>query len=102
MTAFLASGRRRDLVALVYAMGEPREQAVKRAIESKYGDRMRPREFHGAVSALVDQGYLEKTADGVHDRVSLTEAGERALLAHYEWLTEQIAPRDPSTGSETE
>lgn len=90
MAKFLVSGRRRDLVVLVYAMGNPREQALKRALETHYEDRISPAEFYGAIEALVDHGFVRKTADGVHDRVSLTEAGERALLDHYEWMTEQI------------
>ncbi len=90
MAKFLVSGRRRDLVVLVYAMGEPREQELKRALESHYEDRISPGEFYGAVEALVDHGFLRKTPDGVHDRVSLTDAGETALLDHYQWLTEQI------------
>lgn len=90
MAKFLASGRRRDLVVLVYAMGNPREQALKRAIEDHYEERISPSEFYGAVEALVDHGFVRKTADGVHDRVSLTDAGERALLQYYEWLTEKM------------
>lgn len=94
MAKFLASGRRRDLVVLVYSLSNPREQELKRALETQYGERISPAAFYGAVEALVDHGFVQKTADGVHDRVSLTDAGETALLDHYEWLSEQIEPTE--------
>lgn len=87
MTKYLVSGMRRDIVALIYDLGQPREQAVKRALESHYDERITPREFRGAIEALVDHGFVQKTQDGVHDRLSLTDAGEQALHDHVEWLT---------------
>lgn len=90
MAKFLASGLRRDLLVLTYSMGEPRAQQVKRALESHYEERIKPRDFHGTMDSLVQTGFLKHTVDGVHDRYSLTDAGERALLDHHEWLQESL------------
>ncbi len=86
MAKFLASGQRRDILVLVYRHENPRAGKLKQALESHYDERMRPREFQGALDSLVDLGYLSRHVDGVHDRYELTAAGEQSLLDHYEWL----------------
>lgn len=90
MTKFLTSGQRRDLVILVYALEDPREQELKRALEDHYEERVKPRAFYGAMETLEEHGFVEKRADGVHDRYTLTDAGERALLEHVDWVTSMV------------
>lgn len=90
MSKFLASGIRRDLLVLTYAMDEPRAQELKRALESHYEERVTPNEFHGTMNSLVKSGFVTRSADGVHDRYSLTEGGTRALLDQYEWLKDNL------------
>ncbi|MFB6123044.1 MAG: PadR family transcriptional regulator [Haloferacaceae archaeon] len=66
----------------------PTSQQCKTTLEAHYDDRLEPRQFYGALDALEAAGFLDATAEGVHDRYELTDAGERALLVHHEWLTD--------------
>lgn len=90
MAKFLASGLRRDLLVLVRSMEDPRAQVLKRALESHYEERITPRDFHGTMDALCQTGFLTRTADGVHDRYSLTQGGERSLMSHYDWMQSHV------------
>lgn len=90
MTRWLQSGLRRDICAVVAAETNPTETDVKTALEAHYGDRIRPSQFHGAIDALVRQGHLERTADGLQDRLSLTPESRQALETHVEWLRETV------------
>ncbi len=71
---------------MVHALAEPTGQRTKARLEEHYGDRVAPDRFYGAVDALVDAGHLAERTDGIHDRYALTDAGERALREHREWL----------------
>jgi DNA-binding PadR family transcriptional regulator len=88
---WLRSGLRRDVCVVVASEGGPTAQECKAAVESRYDDRIDPKTFYGALDALTDAGHLEKTADGLHDRYELTEAGERALREHYAWVDEALS-----------
>ncbi len=90
MTKWFHSGRRRDLCALLYEAGELRAQSLKSRLESHYDERIDPQSFYGTLSALVDAGVLDRRTEGIADVYALTEAGEEALLAHYEWLSERL------------
>ena len=90
MSKWLHSGRRRDLCALVHDAGEVRAQSLKNRLESHYDDRIDPGSFYGSLSALVDAGFLERRTEGIADVYALTDAGERALLDHYEWLSARV------------
>ncbi|ELY88250.1 PadR family transcriptional regulator [Natrialba hulunbeirensis JCM 10989] len=109
MTKWLQSGRRRDICVLLAAAsgsdtedtvdatddtasqaahrGELRGQQLKSQLESHYDDRIEPKSFYGTLSALVDTGFVEKRTEGLHDVYALTEAGERRLYDHYEWMS---------------
>mgnify|MGYP006306695309 CR=1 FL=1 len=91
MAKYLQSGLRRDVCAVVYSMDDPTGQQCKTTLERHYDDRIPPKRFYGAVDALVDTGHLREETEGIHDRYALTDAGERALLAHAEWLRECLA-----------
>lgn len=86
MARWLHSGLRRDVCVAVAALESPTESDVKRELEERYDTRIRPKSFHGALDELESKGVVERTVDGVHDRVSLTERGEEGLRAQYEWL----------------
>ncbi|ADD05868.1 PadR family transcription regulator [Natrialba magadii ATCC 43099] len=106
MSKWLQSGRRRDICVLLAAAapssepddnevddtdgtdtrGELRGQQLKSQLESHYDDRIEPKSFYGTLSALVDAGFVEKRTEGLHDVYALTEAGERRLYDHYEWM----------------
>lgn len=90
MTRWLASGIRRDICILVYHHESPTGQTLKRELETHYESALSPTEFYGAVNALVDRGFAERRPDGVHDRYTLTQVGETALLEHVEWLSEMM------------
>lgn len=92
MARWLSSGLRRDVCVVVSALGEPTGQELKTTLEDHYDERVPPSRFYGATDALVEAGHLTERADGVHDRYALTDAGERALLSHREWLCERVDP----------
>jgi DNA-binding PadR family transcriptional regulator len=97
MNRWLQSGLRRDLCVVVRALEEPTGQQAKAALEAHYDDRLEPRTVHGALDELETAGYLTRRTDGLHDRYALTDAGEAALLEHYEWLQESIETSDGET-----
>ncbi len=90
MSKWLHSGRRRDLCALVHDAGEVRAQSLKNRLESHYDERIDPGSFYGSLSALVDAGFLQRRTEGITDVYALTDAGERALLDHHEWLSARV------------
>ncbi|WP_336036431.1 PadR family transcriptional regulator [Halobacterium yunchengense] len=94
MSKWLESGLRRDVCVVVAGEGDPTQQSVKRAVERKNDDRIRPKRFNGAVRKLEDAGLLDREPDGVHDRLTLTEAGVRRLREHREWVTDRLADWD--------
>jgi DNA-binding PadR family transcriptional regulator len=85
MSKWLESGLRRDVCVVVAGEGDPTQQAVKRAVERKNDDRIKPRRFSGAVEKLESAGILAREQDGLHDRLTLTDAGEERLREHREW-----------------
>ena len=90
MTKWFHSGRRRDLCALLYDLGELLAQSAKSRLEAHYDERIDPGSFYGTLSALVEAGYLDRRTEGIADVYALTDAGEAALLDHYAWLGERI------------
>jgi len=90
MSKWLESGLRRDVCVVVAAEGDPTQQSVKRAVERKNDDRIDPKRFRGAVQKLESAGLVEREQDGLHDRLSLTGAGERRLRAHREWEADYL------------
>jgi len=90
MAKWLRSGLRRDICVVVASEGDPTAQECKAALESQYDGRIEPSQFYGALDTLTEKGHLTKRVDGIHDRYALTEAGERALRDHYEWVREAL------------
>lgn len=89
MTQWLQSGRRRDVCVLL--CGERlRGQELKSRLESHYDTRIKPQGFYGALDALVSKGYVIEETEGIHDVYALTEAGERRLREHYDWMGEHL------------
>jgi len=95
MTKWLHSGRRRDLCALLYDAGELRAQSLKSRLESHYDERIDPRSFYATLTSLVESGFLDRRTEGLADVYALTDAGERALLDHYAWLSDRIDGGSP-------
>jgi DNA-binding PadR family transcriptional regulator len=89
MSKWLQSGMRRDICALLYGR-ELRRQELKSAVESHYGERIEPDRFYGALEKLVGAGFVDKRTEGLHDVYALTDAGERAVTSHVEWLRGQV------------
>lgn len=92
MPEWLQSGTRRDVCILLYGE-EYRSQKLKSALADRYDRRVRPKQFRGALSALVDAGHVERRTEGIEDVYALTEAGEAALEAQYEWMRERVEGR---------
>lgn len=91
MAKWLRSGLRRDICIVVADLGNPTGQDVKRAVEEKYGETVRPKTFRGALADLERTGHLVSEVDGVYDRYSLTEAGEERLWEQFEWMRERLS-----------
>jgi DNA-binding PadR family transcriptional regulator len=91
MTKWLQSGLRRDVCIAVVGLDRPTGQEIKREVELRYESSVRPKTFHGALRALVDDGFLDREAEGIHDRYSLTDAGRARLDEQYEWMSERVA-----------
>ena len=91
MTQYHQSGTRRDICALLYDAGELRSQQLKSRLSSHYDRRIDPKQFYGVLDALVDSGHVGKREEGLHDVYALTDAGERALLEHFEWLESLVS-----------
>ncbi len=83
---------------MVHTLGEPTAQQAKARLEDRYDDRVSPDRFYGAVEALVDAGHLTERIDGIHDRYALTDAGERALRAHRDWLCATVSDEGATDG----
>jgi DNA-binding PadR family transcriptional regulator len=90
MSKWLQSGLRRDICVVVAGEGDPTKQSVKRAVERKNDDRIRPKRFNSAVEKLDSAGIIDREPDGVHDRLVLTDAGRKRLQSHYEWVDERL------------
>jgi len=88
MAKWLQSGRRRDMCVLLAAAedGELAGQRLKTRLESRYETRIEPKSFYGALDALESAGFVEHREDGIADKYSLTEAGERRLREQFEWM----------------
>lgn len=71
--------------------GELTGQKLKTRLERHYDERIDPKSFYGALSALVDAGFVRKRTDGIADAYALTDAGERRVREHYEWTGEHLA-----------
>jgi DNA-binding PadR family transcriptional regulator len=87
---WLRSGLRRDVCVVVASEGSPTAQECKAALEARYDERIQPATFYGALETLVDRGHLSERVEGIAERYELTDAGERALRAHYAWVDEVL------------
>lgn len=87
---WLESGPRRDVCVLLYGEGLVRGQELKRRLEHRYDDRLEPKPFYDRLEALSRTPYVDREADGIHDSYRLTERGEAAVEAHYDWLCERV------------
>lgn len=93
MAKWLQSGRRRDMCILLAGAedGELTGQRLKTRLESHYDTRIDPQSFYGALDAMEDAGFVESRVDGIAEKYSLTEAGERMLREQFEWMRETLA-----------
>ncbi|MEE6209061.1 PadR family transcriptional regulator [Salarchaeum sp. III] len=91
MSRWLQSGLRRDVCITIAGLDDPTVSGVKRALEKRYESRVRPKTYHGAIDGLESQGLVERTADGAHERVALTETGAADLRAQFEWMADTLA-----------
>jgi DNA-binding PadR family transcriptional regulator len=91
MTKWLQSGRRRDLCVLLYVDGPLRGQSLKTRLEDHYDARIDSKSFYGAMDSLIEQGFVEKRTEGIHDAYALTEAGERRVEKHFEWMRGKVS-----------
>ncbi|MGZ0747457.1 PadR family transcriptional regulator [Haloparvum sp. AD34] len=98
MTKWLHSGRRRDTCAILYDAGELRPQQLKHRLTSHYDERIDPQSFRAMLAALENAGFVTSRTEGIADLYRLTDAGERALLEHYDWLAERIEGDDGDGG----
>jgi len=101
MTKWLQSGRRRDVCVLLAGAedGELSGQRLKTRLESRYETRIEPRSFYGALEAMEKAGFVERRTDGIADKYSLTDAGEKRLREQYQWMREHLG--DPTVETDS-
>lgn len=89
---WLQSGTRRDICVLLGGAedGGLPAQKLKTRLERHYDDRIEPRQFYGAIEDLERKGFVESHTEGLSDVYALTDAGERRLRNHYEWLRDTL------------
>jgi DNA-binding PadR family transcriptional regulator len=87
---WLTSGLRRDICVLLYG-DERRAQRLKSDLEERYGRRLKPDRFYGALETLASKGHVEKRVEGLEDVYSLTDPGRESVEAQYEWMQSQAA-----------
>ncbi|WP_299270213.1 PadR family transcriptional regulator [Halorientalis sp.] len=89
---WLQSGTRRDICVLLSGAedAELPAQTLKTRLERHYDGRIEPRQFYGAIEELERKGFLESRTEELSDVYALTDAGERRLRDHYDWLQEQL------------
>ncbi|WP_136715380.1 PadR family transcriptional regulator [Halorientalis salina] len=92
MTRWLQSGTRRDICVLIAGAddGELPAQKLKTRLERHYDTRIEPKRFYGSIEDLERKGFLDSRTEGLTDVYSLTEAGQRRLRDHYEWLQDRL------------
>jgi DNA-binding PadR family transcriptional regulator len=92
MTRWLQSGTRRDLCVLIAGAedGELPAQKLKTRLERHYDTRIEPKRFYGSLDDLQRKGFVESRTEGLTDVYALTDAGERRLRDHYDWLQSQL------------
>lgn len=91
MAKWLQSGRRRDICYLL--IGEDhgyRGQVLKSRLETHYDERIEPKAFYGSLSSLVDAAIVEQRTEGIHDVYRLTDAGDRRVREHVEWIASRF------------
>lgn len=86
MAKWLQSGRRRDMCVILAGEGPLTGQALKTRLQDHDDERIEPRSFRGALSALEDAGFVERREAGIADEFELTEAGDRRVRDHFEWV----------------
>jgi DNA-binding PadR family transcriptional regulator len=86
---WLTSGLRRDVCVLLYDE-ERRAQKLKSTLEARYGRRVKPDRFYGALQSLEKNGHVEKRVEGLEDVYSLTGAGRNAVEEQFAWMREQV------------
>jgi len=92
MARWLQSGTRRDFCVLLAgaADGELPAQKLKTRLERRYDTHIEPKRFYGSLEDLERTGFVVSRTDELTDVYSLTEAGERRLRDHYEWLRDHL------------
>jgi DNA-binding PadR family transcriptional regulator len=101
MTRWLQSGRRRDICTLLYDAGPLRGQSLKTRLEDHYDTHIDSKSFYGALSSLEGKGFVEQRTEGIHDAYALTEAGERRVEDHFEWMREKVALSDAADDTQS-
>ncbi|QLD88319.1 PadR family transcriptional regulator [Natronomonas salina] len=86
---WLTSGLRRDVCVLLYGE-ERRAQKLKSSLESRYGRRVKPDRFYGALDSLEKNNYVQQRVEGLEDVYSLTDPGRSSVEAQFEWMREQV------------
>ncbi|WP_137286739.1 helix-turn-helix transcriptional regulator [Halorussus salinisoli] len=90
MTRWLQSGRRRDVCVLLYDADALRGQSLKTRLEDHYDTHIDSKSFYGALESLIQQGFVEKRTEGIHEAYALTDAGEKRVEDHFEWMRGKV------------
>ncbi|MCU4717478.1 PadR family transcriptional regulator [Halapricum hydrolyticum] len=91
---WLQSGRRRDLCVLLYGEDGVPAQKLKTALERRYGERIDPKQFYGAMEALERLGHVRSRTEGLSDVYELTDAGREHVEVYAAWLDDEVGCED--------
>lgn len=88
LTAF-----QRDMLVVIGGLDAPKGLEVKEHLGSYYESAINHGRLYPNLDRLVDRGLVAKgEKDGRSNEYSLTEWGERALVARREWETACVSP----------
>jgi len=92
MSRWLQSGTRRDICALIAGADDAElpAQKLKTRLERHYDTRIEPKQFYGSLEDLERKGFVTSRTEGLTDVYTLTDAGDRRLRDHYEWLCDTL------------
>ena len=85
------TGFQRDLLTVIAGLDQPSGQTVKEHLEEVSDTNITHGRLYPNLDVLVTQGLVEKgELDRRTNYYELSDSGQQALEAYYEWITQHI------------